>query len=168
MSPLNWSYRKLCFFGAFSCFGSLAYALYVQYQMLMMPCPLCIFQRVAFLAIGIVFLLAALHNPVSKSGKWVYSGLAMFSAVVGILIAGRHVAIQLMPADQAALCSSLGLDYMLEAMPLTEVIKTVFQGSGECAKIDWSFLGLSMPMWTTILYILLFSLAIFTATKKTK
>lgn len=166
MNPLNWSYRQLCFFGAFSCFGSLAYAMYVQYHMLMMPCPLCIFQRVAFLAIGIVFLIAALHNPVSKVVKWVYSSFAMFSTIVGLLIAGRHVAIQLAPAAQNSFCNSLGLDYMLEAMPLTEVLVTVFKGSGECAVIDWTFLGLSMPMWTTILYLLLFSLAIFTATKK--
>lgn len=168
MNPLVWSYRKLCLFGALACFASLAYALYVQYHMLMMPCPLCIFQRVAFLAIGLVLAVAAMHNPASKKAKWVYSSLAMFSAVVGLFIAGRHVAIQLAPADQAPLCNSLGLDYMLEAMPLTEVIKTVFKGSGECAKIDWTFLALSMPMWTTVLYLSLFSLAIFAAAKTTK
>jgi disulfide bond formation protein DsbB len=167
MNPLSWSYRKLCFFGAFTCFGSLAYALYVQYHMLMMPCPLCIFQRVAFLAIGVAFLIAALHNPKSKSMKWVYSSLAMLSAAVGLLIAGRHVAIQLAPAAETSFCNSLGLDYMLEAMPLKEVLVTVFKGSGECAVIDWTFLGLSMPMWTTILYISLFSLAVFAAVKKT-
>ena len=68
-----------------------------------------------------------------------------------------------MPADQAPLCNSLGLDYMLDAMPLTEVLSTVFKGSGECAKIDWTFLGLSMPMWTLAMFAFLVVLAIYSA-----
>jgi disulfide bond formation protein DsbB len=81
--------------------------------------------------------------------------------LAGALIAGRHVAIQLMPADESALCSSVGLDYMLESMPLTEVLTTVFKGSGDCAKIDWVFLGFSMPMWTLAMFIFLAALAVF-------
>lgn len=160
MNPYNWSYRTINIFGALFCFSSIGYALYVQYHMLMMPCPLCIFQRVAIISAGVFFLIAALHNPKSTAIRWLYASLAAISALIGALIAGRHVYIQLMPADQAPLCNSLGLDYMLDAMPLTEVIKTVFKGSGECAKIDWSFLGLSMPMWTFGMFIFLIALAI--------
>lgn len=160
MNPYHWSYRTINIFGALFCFASMGYALYVQYHMLMMPCPLCIFQRVAIIGVGVFFLIAALHNPKSTAIRWLYASLAAISALIGALIAGRHVAIQLMPADQAPLCNSLGLDYMLDAMPLTEVISTVFKGSGECAKIDWSFLGLSMPMWTFGMFIFLMALAI--------
>lgn len=159
MNPLNWSYRAINLFGAVFCFSSIGYALYVQYHMLMMPCPLCIFQRVAIISAGVFFLLAALHNPKQDKAKWFYAALSALSALIGALIAARHVAIQLMPADQAPLCNSLGLDYMLDVMPLAEVLKTVFKGSGECAKIDWSFLGLSMPMWTFGMFIFLAALA---------
>jgi disulfide bond formation protein DsbB len=74
--------------------------------------------------------------------------------------------LQLMPADQVPVCSSMGLDYMLEAMPLTDVLMKVFKGSGECAKIDWQLFGLSMPMWTALLYIGLLAVAIMAALKK--
>jgi protein dithiol:quinone oxidoreductase len=166
MNPLNWSYRKLSALGALICFGAIAYALYVQYHMLMLPCPLCIFQRVAFGAAGFFFLFGALHDPPGSGFKRVYGTMAAVSALAGAGIAGRHVAIQLMPADEAAACSSLGLDYMLDIMPLTEVLSTVLKGSGECAKIDWTFLGFSMPMWTLLLYAGIFVLALFASFKK--
>ena len=166
MNSLNWSYRKLSTLGALICFGAIAYALYVQYHMLMLPCPLCIFQRVAFGAPGLFFLIGALHNPEGSGFRRVYGTMAALSALAGAGIAGRHVAIQLMPADEAAACSSLGLDYMLDIMPLTEVLSTVLKGSGECAKIDWTFLGFSMPMWTLVLYAGIFVLAIFASFKK--
>ena len=166
MNSLNWSYRKLSTLGALICFGAIAYALYVQYHMLMLPCPLCIFQRVAFGAAGLFFLIGALHNPEGSGFRRVYGTMAALSALAGAGIAGRHVAIQLMPADEAAACSSLGLDYMLDIMPLTEVLSTVLKGSGECAKIDWTFLGFSMPMWTLVLYAGIFVLAIFASFQK--
>ena len=165
MNPLSWSFRRLYLLAAAACFGSVAYALYVQYGMLMQPCPLCILQRVAFLAMGVFFLAGALHNP-GAFGRKAYAALAGLSAVAGLAVAGRHVAIQLAPADQLSFCGGMGLDYMLEAMPLTEVLVTVFKGSGECAKIDWQFLGLSMPMWTLVLYAGFLSLAVYSAFKK--
>ncbi len=166
MNPLNWSYRTLSATGALICFSSIAYALYVQYHMLMLPCPLCIFQRIAFGAAGAFFLLAALHNPRGRGFRRLYGALAGLSVLTGAGIAGRHVAIQLMPADEALACSSLGLDYMLETMPLTDVLSTVLKGSGDCAKIDWTFLGFSMPMWTLALYALLLALAVTASLKK--
>jgi disulfide bond formation protein DsbB len=168
MKSFNWSYRAINFSAAVFCFSAIGYALYVQYHMLMMPCPLCIFQRVAIACAGVFFLIAALHNPKSVKAKWCYAALSAFSALTGALIAGRHVAIQLMPADQAPICTSMGLDYMLDVMPLTEVLETVFKGSGECAKIDWTLLGLSMPVWTLIAFIFLIAAAIYPVLKFAK
>ena len=165
MNPLSWSFRRLYFLAVAACFGSVAYALYVQYGMLMQPCPLCILQRVVFLAMGVFFLAGAIHNP-GAFGRKVYAALVGLSAIAGLAVAGRHVAIQLAPADQLSFCGGMGLDYMLEAMPLTEALVIVFKGSGECAKIDWSFLGLSMPMWTLVLYAGLLALAVYSAFKK--
>lgn len=167
MNPLAWSFRTLCLVTATACFAAIGYALYVEHVMLMMPCPLCVFQRIAFLLAGVFFLIAGLHNPSRHALRKMYGALAGLSAFGGLLIAGRHVMLQLMPADQVPICSSMGLDYMLEAMPLTDVLAKVFKGSGECAKIDWQFLGLSMPMWTILLYLGLIVIAISAARKQT-
>lgn len=153
-NPLNWSFRTQFAAGFIVCSALLGYALYVQYHMLMMPCPLCIFQRVAIAAMGVFFLLGALHGP-GRTGRRVHSLLVFAAAVLGGAVAGRHFQIQHLPADEVPLCNGLGLDYMLEAFPLKEVVVKVFTGSGECAKIDWTFLGLSMPGWTFICFVLL-------------
>ena len=160
------TFRKLSLLGAAICFGAIAYALYVQHYMFMLPCPLCIFQRIAFGAAGIFFLLGALHNPRGSGFRRLYGVMAALCAAAGIGIAGRHVAIQLMPPGEFEACTSLGMDYMLETMPLTEVLSTVLKGSGDCAKIDWTFLGFSMPMWTLVLYAGVFALALYAAFKK--
>jgi protein dithiol:quinone oxidoreductase len=168
MNPLTWSFRTLCLATATACFAAIGYALYVEHVMLMMPCPLCIFQRIAFLLAGLFFLMAGLHNPTGLALRRVYACLAGLAAFGGLLVAGRHVMLQLTPADQLPICSSMGLDYMLEAMPLTDVLMKVFKGSGECAKIDWQLFGLSMPMWTVLLYLGLIAIAFAAARKQTR
>lgn len=127
------------------CAGLIAYALYSQYGLGLEPCPLCIFQRVAVMTIGAVFLLAALHHP-RIQGALVYGVLTMIAALLGVLIAARHIWIQAQPPGTVAACGAT-LDYMLEILPVTTVITKVLTGSGECAEINWSLLGLSMPWW---------------------
>ena len=138
---------------------------YLQGVVKLDPCPLCIFQRVGLIVMGIFAFIAFLLNPKQAWAKI----LLMFGALLGIFwsiaVAIRHVWIQHLPPDQVPSCGP-GLDYWMDTLPIAQVLKEVFKGSGECAVIDWTFLGLSMPMWTTILYLLLFSLAIFAATKK--
>jgi disulfide bond formation protein DsbB len=131
--------------GLLICLGLLAYAYYAQAQLHLEPCPLCIFQRVGVAAIGAVFLLATLHNPKGWGGR-VYGVLIVFAAAATLVVAARHVWIQHLPADQVPTCGA-SLNYLLEIFPLTEVVRTVLTGSGECAKITWTFLGLSMPTW---------------------
>lgn len=166
MNPLNCSFRTFYFLGAIACFGAIGYALYVQYHMLMQPCPLCILQRVAFAGAGVFFVIGALHAPKSRAWRRFHAALVSSCALAGLLIAGRHVAIQLAPSDASSFCSGMDLNYMLDAMPLRDVLMTVLKGSGECAKIDWTFLGFSMPMWTVLLYIGVIALAIFPANRK--
>lgn len=135
------------------CAGLLAYAYYAQFVLGLAPCPLCIFQRIALIALGGIFLLAALHHP-AIIGARVYAALTGLAAGAGAAIASRHVWIQNLPSDQAPACGP-GLEYMLEVFPLTETLRMVFTGSGECANVDWSFLGLSMPAWTLIWFVAL-------------
>ena len=121
------------FAGFLVCAGLIAYALYSQYGLGFEPCPLCIFQRIAVMAAGAIFLVAALHNP-------------RVTGLSGILIAARHVWIQAQPPGTVAACGAT-LDYMLDILPVMDVITKVLTGSGECAQINWTLLGLSMPWW---------------------
>ena len=134
--------------GLLFCAGLMAYALYAQYQLELDPCPLCILQRLAVIATGAVFLLATLHNP-GNLGARIYALLLLVSAGTGALVAGRHVWLQNLPPDQVPACGP-GLDFMLESFPMLEVLQMVLTGSGECADIDWSLFGLSMPAWVLI------------------
>jgi disulfide bond formation protein DsbB len=126
----------------------MGFALFAQHVLLLDPCPLCVFQRVAVISIGIIFLVAALHNP-DGAGRIVYGVLLALAAGGGAAVAGRHAWLQQLPPDQVPSCGP-GLDYMLDTLPFTEVLSNVFRGSGECAEIVWQFLGLSMPGWVLV------------------
>jgi len=134
--------------GFLACAGLMAYALYAEHVLGLSPCPLCIFQRVAVIALSVVFLIAALHGP-GRTGARVYGVLAAITALAGIAISARHIWIQAQPPGTVAACGA-DLDYLLEIMPLTEVVSKVLTGSGECGTVDWTFLGLSMPWWVLI------------------
>ena len=136
-----------------ACVGLMGYALYAQEVLALDPCPLCVFQRVAVIAMGLLFLAAGLHNP-GRIGGRVYALLLAAAALLGAAVAGRHVWLQNLPLEKVPACGP-GLNYMLEAFPLTEVLELVLSGSGECAEIMWSFLGLSMPVWVLIVLLLL-------------
>jgi disulfide bond formation protein DsbB len=146
----DWSRRSANSLGFMVCALGLGYAYFVQVGQGVEPCPLCIFQRLALLAVGLLFLLAALHNPQDWGAK-VYGVLIDLAATVGLLIAGRHVWIQNLPPEEAPRCGP-GLDYMLQNFPLGEALREVLTGSGECAKVDWTLLGLSMPVWNILLF----------------
>ena len=134
--------------GVLACVALMAYALYAQHVLGLAPCPLCIFQRVAVMAVGAIFLIAALHNP-GTLGARIYGGLILLAAACGIGIAARHVWIQAQPPGTVAACGA-DLDFLMDIMPLTQVVTKVLTGSGECGKVDWQFLGLSMPWWVLI------------------
>lgn len=105
-------------------------------------------------------LVAAIHNPAAL-GRRIYGALTVALGVLGIIVAARHVWLQNLPPDQVPECGP-GLAYMLEAFPLTEALELVFKGSGECAEVQWVFLGLSIPGWTLVIFVglTLFGLAL--------
>jgi len=140
--------RSVNFFGALFCVSLLAYALYSQFRLGLEPCPLCIFQRVGIAALAVAFLAAALHHPAGW-GRYVYAALIGIAALVTVGIATRHVYIQGLPPGTVPACGA-PLVAMLEMFPLTEVVRKVLTGGGECAEINWRFLGLSMPAWVLL------------------
>jgi disulfide bond formation protein DsbB len=140
--------RIINFIGFVCCAGLMGFALYAQHVLLLDPCPLCVLQRVAVISIGAVFLIAALHDP-SGWGSRIYATLLALFAVGGAGVAAWHIRLQNLPASEVPSCGP-GLDYMLENFPLGDALQMVFKGSGECADVVWSFLGLSMPAWVVI------------------
>ena len=159
------SFRTRFLLGFIACAGLIGYALYSQFHDGLLPCPLCIFQRVAFALLGLVFLIGGLHAPRAISGRRVYGAFAVLASLAGIAIAGNHVRLQHLPPDQVPACGP-GLDYMLDAMPISGVVRKVMTGSGECANVDWSFLGLSMPAWSLVWFVLLGGWAAYTAFRR--
>ena len=153
--------RNLLLTGFLFCVLLIAYALYTQYVLGLEPCPLCILQRVAVIALGLSFLLMALKHPHTKQSKFFASLLLTIISSAGVGIAARHVWLQNLPPDKVPGCGP-GLDFMMANFPLSEVFQMVFSGSGECAEISWSFAFLSMPAWVIIWLIFLGSYGVWT------
>jgi disulfide bond formation protein DsbB len=134
--------------GFLACVCLLAYAYYAQFVLHLEPCPLCIFQRVGIFSLGVVFLIAALHDP-AAAGRRIYALLLLLAALATVGVALRHLYIQSLPPGTAPACGA-SLDFMLKVFSLSEVLVKVLSGSGECAQINWRFLGLAMPAWVLI------------------
>ncbi len=154
MNPLRWNFRLQFLLGFLVCAGLLGFAVFTQLKMGLEPCPLCIYQRIAFAALGIVFLLGALHGPLARWARASYGVLGLVAAAVGGGIAGRHVYVQMLPKDMGSSCGP-PLSFLSETMGPLEVFRTVLTGTGDCGNIDWQFLGLSMPMWSLVWFVLL-------------
>jgi disulfide bond formation protein DsbB len=150
--------NRVLFLGVFlACFGLIGFGLVLQHVMHLEPCPLCILQRIAFIAIGVTALAAAIHNPQRRGWTFYGSLLAVFS-VLGGGVAAWQVYLQHLPKDQVPECGP-GLDYMLEAMPLNKILPMIFKGSGECAEVTWTFLDLSIAQWALGWFVLFFLVA---------
>jgi disulfide bond formation protein DsbB len=135
--------------GAAACAALLGYALYAEKILGFEPCPLCMFQRFGVLALGVAFLVAALHSRRGPVGDSIHSALLLLVAAFPAYVAGRHVWIQSQPEGSVPSCGA-SLDFMLDVFPLMTVVRKVLTGAGECAKVDWSLLGLSMPAWVLL------------------
>ena len=150
--------RPAYLLGFLVCAGLMGWALWLQYGLELDPCPLCVFQRIAVIATGVVFLIAAIHNP-GRVGAIFYAALTVLVSGIGAAIALWHVWIQAQPKGAVPACG-MGLNYMLETMPLTDVISKVLKGSGECAEAGWLFMGLAIPSWTFVFFVAMIASAI--------
>ncbi len=145
--------------GALLCAGALAYAWYAQQVLHLEPCPLCIFQRITMAALGVFFLVAAIHGA-RGWGRYVHAALIGVGALATIGVAGRHVYIQSLPPGSVPACEA-PLDVMLRYSKLANVVKKVLTAGGECSVVNWKFLGLSMPMWVLAFALMLGALGVW-------
>jgi disulfide bond formation protein DsbB len=145
------------------CAGLIAYALYLQHSLGLEPCPMCILQRYAFIIVGAIALVAAIHNP-ALLGRRIYSGLLVAMAATGGGVAIRHVYLEHFPPKVFDCGADVG--FMLESFPLTEALPMIFRGTGDCTKVLWRFLGLSIAEWSLICFAILVVTAIAAAMLK--
>lgn len=155
-NPFRWSFRQQSVLGALICFGLVAYAYFVlEKRDGIVPCPKCMFQRGTFLAMGVLFLLAALQSPAAL-GRRIYAVLVALFAILGAGIAIDHLVMQMNPPDP--LMSSCGMDFYTlfdNRFPLSQAIRKAFMAGGDCSESHWRLLGITMPGWTLVTYVLL-------------
>lgn len=130
--------------------GLIGAALFMQHVVGMNPCPLCIFQRIAYFVLAVLALLAAWRAP--RSSARTFGAAAMLIAFVGAGIAAWHV--RLIQAPEALSCGP-GLHVMLDNFPLTQVLPRVFAGTGDCADASTVLLGVSLAGWSLTGFLLL-------------
>ena len=157
---MRFNYRFVNVLLLLSSIVGLSFALYLEHVQGLNPCPLCIFQRVGLIAMGLVALIALIHQPVSNFFKRFYALLATIAMTWSIGVAARHIWIQHLPPDQVPSCGP-GLNYLVDVLPMQAVLKEVLSGSGECAVIDWTFLGQSLPVWSLVYFVLIGLLCIW-------
>ena len=143
----------------------MAFALYLEHHQGLEPCPLCVFQRIGLMGLGVISLIACLHNPVSRGFKRGYAFLGLIAIAWSTGVASRHVWLQNLPPDQVPSCGP-GLDYWVETLPLKSVFKEVLTGSGECALVDWTFLGQSLPVWSLAFFSVLTVISLWQLLRK--
>ena len=150
--------------GFVACFGIVILALVIQTIYKLEPCPLCITQRMFFMGLGVLFLIGAFIKPTSLLQK-IFTGLQVLAALGGAGWAMRHWYLQANKESMIADCG-VGFDYMFENFPLEKMFKLIFKGTGDCAAIDWTFLGLTLPQLGLISFVGLGVYAVWLGFKK--
>ena len=137
--------RPLNLLGFLVCVALMGYALYAQFHLHLAPCLLCIFQRIAVIGLGLVFLAAWAHHP-KGWGARVYGVLLLLLAIGGAAVSLRHIYVQHLPDYLAPPCGP-GFGYLFAHLPFGQFLVQVFTGSADCSIVTWKFLGFSMPEW---------------------
>lgn len=166
MNPRNGSIiwtPRVVFAGVFLvCTALIGFALYLQHALALEPCPMCVLQRYAFIAIAGVALIAAVHNP-RGIALVAYGVLVVLLALTGGGIAARHSWLQHFPVKSFSCGADLG--YLLNTFPLAKALPTIFSGTGECSKVEWRLLGLSIPEWALVWFVIIAAIAVLATVK---
>ena len=134
------------------CAGSLVYALYLQLVKNLLPCPLCVAQRLSYWVIGLTAIVAVAHNP-RTLGRRLYSGVMMVAALVGGVVATRHS--WLIRYPESFECGISPEERLLNSLPIARWWPTMFEANGDCSESSWEFMSLTIPDWSAILFILM-------------
>lgn len=142
--------------GFLSCVGLMAAAYSFEYFLFLDPCPLCMVQRLATVLVGLGFLVAFfLHPKAGSQPSWALRIALLFTlaaAIFGIWAADHHIWIQSLPPEDVPACGP-SFEHLMQTLPLTELFTLMLKGNGNCAEVDWMFMGLSMPEWVRIWFV---------------
>ncbi len=147
-----------------ACAGLLGIGSYLQHEVGLEPCPMCILQRYVFVALGLVALAGAIHGPKSLGGVRAYAALIVVLALVGAGTSMRHSYLQRFPSPSTS-CGT-DLTFLVNNFPLAQALPRIFAGTGECSKVDWSMFGLSIPEWALVWFAIFFATAIWLAVRR--
>ena len=137
--------------GVFGAVAAMSFAVFfLQGHLGLDPCPLCVVDRLLIIILGSIFFIALIHNP-QLTGQRIYGALATLIATLGAAVCWRHIWLQNLPEALVPSCGP-GLDYMLDTLPIAETLQILFTASGECADIQWGFMGLSIPEQTLLVF----------------
>jgi disulfide bond formation protein DsbB len=151
--------QRLLFLGIFlACAGLLGAAVFLQQTQHLLPCPLCVVQRMAYWLVGLTALVAFLHRPPAL-GRRIYSALAALFALAGAAVAVHQAWIIRHPALGG--CRVSPEEVFLNSLPLAKWWPAMFEANGDCAIVDWTFLSLPMPHWSLICFVLLAAVAVY-------
>lgn len=155
-----WIRSRHVFLGFFVATAAMmGFGFWLQYAVGLEPCPLCMTQRIFIVLLGLSALVAALHGPGAR-GVRIYAAIAALLCMAGGSVSARHVWLQSLPPEQAPACGP-DLAYMFDAFPLKDALRLLLQGDGNCATVDWAFLGLSIPAWTLLAFVVFLLLAVW-------
>lgn len=158
--------RSLFLLGVLACVGLMGAALYLEHVVGLEPCPLCMVQRVCLLVLGFIFLLGFIHNP-KPIGRRIYALLGVAAAGTGIATAARQVWLQNLPADQLPdSCMAMSMDYIMEYLPLADMLRVMFTGTADCAEVTWTFWGMSLPEWSLLGFVGFVALSVVLLVKR--
>jgi protein dithiol:quinone oxidoreductase len=163
LSLLDQTPRRLLALICAGCVAMLAFGLYLQHVVGLEPCPMCIVQRYALIGVAVIAGLTALTG---KKGVLLSGAVLMLLAAgFGAFVAARQSWLQWYPPEVA----SCGRDFygMIETFPLKRAIPMIFKGSGDCTKIDWTFLSLSIANWSFICFVVIGLVALVLAVRQT-
>lgn len=147
------SFRQInLFLVTLAIIGTIYAVVYLQHHLGLDPCPLCIFQRIGLWTMGVFALIGAIFDPKSTKIRLIVWSGALIGTLWGLGVAARHVWLTYLPANEVPACGP-GLNYWVETLPLLQVFQEVLKGSGECAAIDWTLFGLSIPEQTLVLFV---------------
>lgn len=141
-------------------------SLYVQVYLGIMPCPLCTLQRFTFGLLGFLFFIGILVAG-QFWARTIINSLAFLTTILGIFLAGRQIWLQQFPTSVSNECG-VSIQYMMQVLPLHQVIQKVFEGSAECTRQDWEFLHINMAEWAMIWFVLFFLLTVYLFLKELK
>ena len=130
--------------------GLMLFSFFLQFILELEPCPLCISQRIAMTALGLIAILAVTHNP-TPFGFKLYGLLMGLLGLAGALLASRQLWIQNLPQEKVPACMP-GIEYLVDILPVMDIVRMMLTGTGDCAEVQWTFLGLTIPGWTLVMF----------------